>query len=110
MPSYLLSYRTPADYVEGDAGTMDAWRTFFEGIGTGVEEIGNPVFSRETAGNVGPGTALAGYSMISANSLDEALSLVAGCPLLKVGGGVEVGEITPISAETATAGSSATAA
>jgi len=111
MPSYLFTYRTPRDYVPGNADTMKAWMAFFDGIGSAVEDMGNPVFSRETTGDTGAETVLGGYSMVSAGSLQEALSLAAGCPLLALGGGVEVGEITPLSAEmpASTAGSAAIA-
>ena len=97
MPSYLFTYRTPHDYVAGEAEMTKAWMAFFDAMGSAVEDIGNPVFSRETTGHTGAGTVLGGYSMISAGSLEEALALAGGCPLIERGGGVELGEITPLS-------------
>jgi hypothetical protein len=38
---------------------------------------------------------LGGYSLISAESIDEAVELARNCPFLRLGGGVEVGELTP---------------
>lgn len=97
MPTYLFAYRTAVDYVPGDPDVTNEWRRFFEGIGARVEDMGNPVFSREAVGSTGAGTVLGGYSMIRADSLQEAVSLAAGCPMIGRGGGVEVGEITPLS-------------
>ncbi len=96
MPSYLLSFRTPSDYTS----TPDAqagWQEFFEGISTHLKDIGNPIFSRQSLGQTGAGTMLGGYSLIDAGSLEEARELAAGCPLVELGGGVEVGEVTPLS-------------
>ena len=36
---------------------------------------------------------IGGYSLIKADSLDEAADIAKGCPILKVGGNVEVREI-----------------
>ncbi|NLR78140.1 YciI family protein [Chitinophaga eiseniae] len=38
--------------------------------------------------------SLAGYSIVKANSLEEALELAKGCPILTAGGNVEVREIS----------------
>jgi hypothetical protein len=39
-------------------------------------------------------TTLGGYSLIRATSLDTAVDLARGCPILSHGGTVEVGELT----------------
>jgi hypothetical protein len=96
MPSYLLSFRTPNDYSSTPDSQAD-WNTFFAGISTHLEDIGNPIFSRQSVGETGPGTLLGGYSLINADSLEQARGLAAGCPLVKRGGGVEIGEVTPLS-------------
>jgi hypothetical protein len=111
MPSYIFSYRAPADYEPGAIESAE-WAKFFEGIGTGVEDIGNPIFDRRSVGRTGVDTELSAYSMIRAESLDEALRLAAGCPLITRGGGIEVGEITDLSKPSTaapTAGQSAVA-
>ena len=96
MPSYLLSFRTPNDYAS-TPDTQADWNTFFAQISTHLQDIGNPIFSRQTVGETGAGTQLGGYSLINAGSLDEARQLAAGCPLVQRGGGVEIGEVTPVS-------------
>ncbi|MES2131432.1 MAG: YciI family protein [Bacteroidota bacterium] len=40
--------------------------------------------------------AVGGYTMIRANSLEEATELAKGCPILNVGGSVEVRAIVPM--------------
>ena len=40
--------------------------------------------------------AVGGYTIISANSLEEATELSKGCPILAVGGSVEVRAIVPM--------------
>ena len=52
MPSYLFSFRAPADY-EPDGVDGAEWEKFFEGVGTSVEDIGNPIFDRRPVGQTG---------------------------------------------------------
>jgi hypothetical protein len=40
--------------------------------------------------------AIGGYTMVKANSLDEAVELAKGCPILAVGGNVEVRPIVSV--------------
>jgi hypothetical protein len=96
MPTYLLSFRTPTEYTS-TPDTRAAWNEFFQAISTHLEDIGNPIFSRTGVGDIGTGTALGGYSLIKADNLDHARDLAAGCPLIEFGGGVEIGEVTPLS-------------
>ncbi|HLI61395.1 MAG TPA: hypothetical protein VKV21_17190 [Solirubrobacteraceae bacterium] len=95
MPTYLLSFRMPSDYTP-TPDTRARWREFFDAISPHLEELGNPVFSRRSVGETAAGTVLGGYSLISADSLEQAAELAAGCPLIARGGGVDVGELAPI--------------
>lgn len=96
MPGYLLSFRAPTDYTS-TPGTRAAWNEFFQAISTHLEDIGNPIFSRHSVGETGTGTVLGGYSLINADNFEQARELAASCPLTKLGGGVEIGELTPLS-------------
>lgn len=92
MPKYVFAYRIQ----EGDSGSPDAmaqWMAWFEELGSAVVDVGNPVFSRSTLGNTGSGSALGGYSLITADDLEAAVTLAKGCPALAAGGGVEIGEL-----------------
>ncbi|MBV9197126.1 MAG: hypothetical protein JO168_23575 [Solirubrobacterales bacterium] len=96
MPSFLFSFRAPRDYAP-TADTRADWNGFFQGLSPHLEDIGNPIFSRQSVGETGGATVLGGYTLINAGSLEEARELAAGCPLVTRGGGVEIGEITPLS-------------
>ena len=37
-----------------------------------------------------------GYSLVKANSYEEALEVVKGCPIIAIGGNVEIREINPL--------------
>jgi hypothetical protein len=55
---------------------------------------GEPILA--LAGDVGPGKGVpvsSGYTVVTADSLDEAVALAATCPLLARGGGIEVGVV-----------------
>jgi hypothetical protein len=93
MPTYLLSFRTPTDYV-ATPDTRARWNEFFDSISTHLEDLGAPIFSRRSVGQTGPETVLGGYSLVDAGSLEQAMALVENCPLVNHGGGVDVGELT----------------
>jgi YCII-related domain len=98
MTDYLFVYRAPTGYRGSPEGfaAYDAW---FDWLGEHLLDKGNPVVTRTATGTTSPGTdlVLGGYSLIRAESLDEAAELAKGCPIVAAGGGVEVGELTPVS-------------
>jgi YCII-related domain len=94
MPSYVLSFRGQANRV-ADADQEAAWGQWFGEIGGRVSDFGHRVgrVSNLGARAVGDGQdVLAGYVVITAADFDEAADVAAGCPGLKHGGSVEVGE------------------
>jgi uncharacterized protein YndB with AHSA1/START domain len=93
MPTYLITNRVPADFKPSPDGraAMEAWFALLE---SHLEDRGNPAFSRAPVGNCGPTTTLGGYTLINAQSLEEAMELAKSHPLVRVGGGVEIGELT----------------
>jgi hypothetical protein len=95
MPNYLISIRQPSGYKMNE-DNAEPWQKWFAELGPAVVDPGNPIFSRETLGHSGDGTSLGGYTLITADSLDQAVDAARSCPILANGGGVEVGEITPI--------------
>ena len=96
MTTFLISYRMPRNFVPGSPGAVGAWMSFFDGMGDGLLDRGNPVFESGTLGNCGPDTTLGGYSLVEADDLESARALVKECPGLAAGGGVEVGVITEL--------------
>ena len=74
---------------------MQAWGAWFGGLGSSVTDQGNP-FGKSTAvtsgGTGGSASNIGGYSIITADSLDDATTKADGCPVLQTGGTVEVYE------------------
>ena len=97
MPNFVFTYRTAPDTVRTPESAQ-AWRSWFDGLGDHVAEIGKPGIDSGSVGDCGPGTTLGGYSLIAAADLDEALALAKNCPAVERDGGVEVaqlGEVPP---------------
>lgn len=92
MSTYLFTFRAPAQYVPS-AGTFDAWAAWQLKLGARLKDRGNPAFTAAALGASPAETTLGGYSLIRAGSLDAAVALARGCPLLTHGGTVEVCEL-----------------
>jgi hypothetical protein len=98
MPNYVFTYRMPKDYQRSPDAIV-AWYAWFEQLGDSVVDRGNPVFTRTHIGAAEHDTLLGGYSLVTADTLDAARDLARSCPAVLNGGGVEIGELTPIPAE-----------
>ena len=98
MAKFLFTYRPPASYTPGEADTMEEWNAFFEGLGEHLTDMGHPVFERTALGSPAGDTVLGGYSIVTAEDLEVAVTLAKACPILERGGGVEVGAITELDA------------
>ena len=100
MAKYLLAYHGGgmADTPEEQEKVMAAWGTWFGQLGAAVADGGNPVGAAKMIaanGSVSDGggaNPLTGYSLITADSLDAAVTMAKGCPVLMSGGSVEVCE------------------
>ena len=101
MTKYLLNYHggsMPQTPEEGER-VMKAWMDWLGGLGKSVVDAGNPTGPSKTVaanGKVSEGggaNASTGYSILEAKSLDDAVGLSRGCPILKSGGSVEVAEL-----------------
>ena len=99
MAKYLLLYsggRMPETEAE-QATVMKAWDSWFHEIGSALADGGNP-FSPASKkissdGAVGDGAPSAsGYSILEADSLDAAVGLAKGCPVLQGGASISVYE------------------
>jgi hypothetical protein len=67
-------------------------------MGDDLVDLGKPAVGATAVGNCGPGTALGGYSVVSAPDLDAALAMAKGCPQLSRDGGVEVAQLVDVPA------------
>jgi len=110
MASFVFSYRVPHDYKPGSPETAAAWREFFSGLGDGLADTGHAAIQSAVLGDIGAGTRLGGYSIVTADDLDAAMQLAKGCPALGMGAGVEIGQLAvPPAAAGAGAGSGGSA-
>lgn len=100
MPEFVFAYHggaKPATPEEGQKA-MAAWTAWFASLGAAVVDGGRPVGQSHTVsakGIVHDGGAnpLSGYSIVKANTLDAAIAMARGCPMVVDGtGSVEVAE------------------
>jgi hypothetical protein len=93
MAKYVFSFRVPSGYAP-HAGTAAEWQAWFGGLGPALVDAGNAVTECASLGEVGGnGSRVLGYSVVSAEDLDSALALAKDSPVMRVGGGVEVGPV-----------------
>ena len=93
MAKFLFSYRTPANYVPARPDSLSAWAAWFQSIGGQLADAGQPVVAARQIGDCGDGQRLGGYTVVTADSFDEAVALAQGCPGLQRGFGIEVGAL-----------------
>jgi hypothetical protein len=100
MANYLFAYSgriaAVADKAESDAH-MAKWGQWVGQLGSAFVDVGAPTGTAktvETGGSVSAGGSrgLTGYSIVAADSLDAAVEFAKGCPVLEVGGAVDVYE------------------
>jgi hypothetical protein len=100
MPKFLLVYHG-GGMPEGEAEqakVMAAWGAWFQEVGGALKDPGNPVSQSRTVapdGTVAHGggaNPASGYSLLEADSLDAAVALAKGCPVLQGGASIEVAE------------------
>jgi hypothetical protein len=93
MAKYVFSFRVPSDYAP-HAETPAEWRAWFDGLGSALVDVGNAVTDYASLGQVGGrDSRMVAYSVVSAEDMDSALALAEDCPVMRVGGGVEVGPV-----------------
>ena len=93
MTKYVFSFRVPADYAP-NADTPAEWKAWFGALGPALVDVGNAVTDYARLGEVGgAGSRMVAYSVVAADDMDTALALAKGCPVLRVGGGVEIGPV-----------------
>lgn len=101
MPKYLFTYHggSMPETEEQQAEVMNAWGAWYGEIGEALVDPGNPVGPSKTVqtdGSVSEGggaNPVSGYTIINADSLDLAVKIAQGSPILGgYGGTVEVGE------------------
>ena len=107
MASFMMIYKGAAtdmaDMSEADAAAVMAkWGAWMEKVGGALVDVGTPFGPGRSIvddGSTGPVISLTGYSIVEADSLDQAHSLADGHPYLSEGAGnysVELFELMPV--------------
>lgn len=101
MTNYLLLYSggsMPETEAE-QAVVLGAWDAWYKALGDAVVDLGNPftpaaksIASDGTVSDGPVGPMATGYTVIKANSLDEAVEMSRGCPVLQGGAQITVFE------------------
>ncbi len=99
MANYLLLYsggKMPESEAE-QAAVMQAWTNGFGQLGSALVDGDNPTTGKAKTiasnGTVSDGSKLgmaSDYSVIKADSLDEAVTMAKGCPVLQGGSSIVV--------------------
>ena len=102
MANFLLTYHgggMPDSKEEQDRVTH-AWEAWFGTLGGSLVDGGNPIAQAKAitpdGGVMDATSAPSGYSIIKADSIDAAVALAKGCPVLGGGGNVLVSETFPV--------------
>jgi hypothetical protein len=100
MANYVFAYSggngVAADEAERN-GQMAKWGQWLGQLGSALVDRGAPTGTAKTIGtgglvSDGGSRGLTGYSIVSADSLDSAVELAKGCPVLEIDGAVDVYE------------------
>jgi hypothetical protein len=92
MSKFVLSFRS-SNGQAADPSEEAAWGEWFASIGSSIVDPGNRVGETRPVGDCGTDTSISGYTLVTADDLDGAFALAKGCPGLRHGGGVEIGQI-----------------
>lgn len=100
MAKFLFVYHggKKPETKEEVAKVMDAWGRWLGSMGAAVLDGGNPVgqsYTVRSNGTVvdnGGANPVSGYSLIEATDRNDAISKAKGCPILAVGGSIELAE------------------
>ena len=101
MANYVLLYSgggMPETEAE-QAAVLQEWTNWYNGLGAAVVDPGNPftpqaksISSDGMVSDSPIGGMASGYTVIKADSIDNAVSMAQACPILKSGGAISVYE------------------
>jgi len=100
MSNYVFAYhggKRPESPEEG-AKHMAKWKAWIGGLGDAVVNPGTPLGKSKTVSSAGVSddggsNPMSGFSIVIADSMDAALEMAKECPLLEIGGTLEVAEV-----------------
>jgi hypothetical protein len=101
MTKYVLLYGgggLPETEAE-QAAVMQAWMDWYAALGSAVVDAGNPftssakkISSNGAVSDLSLGWTASGYTILAADSLEHAVEMAQGCPILRDGGEITVYE------------------
>ena len=100
MPQYVITYLggdQPSNPEEGKKH-RSKYMDWLSTLGTSAVSPMNPFKNTSTVNpdgtvTTGSKTSMSGYTIINANSIEEAVSVAKTCPFLEIGGSLEVSEL-----------------
>ena len=100
MPQYVLTYLggdQPSNPEEGKKH-RSKYMDWLSTLGASAVSPMNPFKNTSTVNpdgtvTTGSKTSMSGYTIINANSIEEAVSVAKTCPFLEIGGSLEVSEL-----------------
>ncbi len=99
MADYIIAYhggRKPNSPEEGQAH-MQKWKEWVGDLGDAAVNPGTPLnksyFVSADEVTEGGDKAMSGYSVVKADSIEEAIVMAQSCPFLEMGGTLEVAEM-----------------
>jgi hypothetical protein len=103
MGKYLLVYQGTVDPSAAqsapDEAAMQSWMSWSAKVGSALTDFGAPTAGRTRVGGSGDALPITGYSLVEADSLDDARVLCDGHPFLQdapADFSVDVYELTPM--------------
>lgn len=100
MSEFIFAYHggsMPESEEEG-ARVMAQWGAWMEGLGSAIVNPGAPVGDSKTVhsdgvNDDGGANPLSGFTVVKADTIDAAIKMAQGCPVLQSGGTVEVAPV-----------------
>ena len=100
MPRFILVYlggNQPSSPEEGQQHFVK-YKLWLESLGNAVVSPANPfkdTHNIDPDGKVSAGskTAMSGYTILEAESIESVLDMATACPFLEIGGSLEVSEL-----------------
>ena len=77
---------------------MNKWNAWVTGMGDKLTNPGTPlgktsVLTSDGVSANGSSNPMNGFSIVEADSLDQAVEILSGCPVLDIGGTLEISEM-----------------
>ena len=100
MAQYIIAYiggQQPSTPEEGKA-QMEKWKTWISDLGSAVVNPGTPlkdirIMAADGSVSEGSGNDMHGFTVVEADSIEDALAMAQKCPYLEIGGRLEIAEM-----------------